>query len=198
MKQYNILMDENKIVNSNSDNEKQLDETKTFKKVMQYLIDLCFLILVNYIILFLIYPGVCLKGQLFSLSPSLNVNTIFLIFNVFDTIGRYGPNYIEPSKPTTKIMVFFRFLFLFTFSATAISYKTDFLGFFANSYFIIINMALLGLTNGFITSSIFTLGAQNVPDESLKGKAGGTLSFFLIVGIFSGSLLALFVMKNVI
>ena len=47
--------------------------------------------------------------------------------------------------------------------------------------------ALLAFTNGYITSSCFGNAPTLVEDE-LKGKAGSSISLFLICGIFMGSI----------
>ena len=44
----------------------------------------------------------------------------------------------------------------------------------------------LGITNGIGTSLILGFAPTLVPDE-LKGKAGSSISFFLITGIFIGT-----------
>ncbi len=54
------------------------------------------------------------------------------------------------------------------------------------SIFLILNVAILALTNGIGTTLCFGIAPNEVEDE-YKGLAGTSLSFFLIVGIFLGS-----------
>lgn len=48
---------------------------------------------------------------------------------------------------------------------------------------------LLAFTNGYITSSCFG-NAPTLVENELKGKAGSSISLFLILGIFGGSIYA--------
>ena len=54
------------------------------------------------------------------------------------------------------------------------------------SIFFIINDAFLGLTNGIGTTLCLGIAPTLVNDE-LKGKAGASVSFFMIVGICLGT-----------
>lgn len=49
-----------------------------------------------------------------------------------------------------------------------------------------INVAILGITNGMAGTLSFGLAARLSEDE-IKGQAGGSISFFTILGIFLGS-----------
>lgn len=59
-------------------------------------------------------------------------------------------------------------------------------------------MALMAITNGYFCSKCFYYGPQLVTSNSLKGKAALSTSFFLIAGIFAGTLFANFISKNLI
>jgi len=194
---YNLIEEDDQKINQNTEILPDKEKKSDFSRVIKMIVDLCFLLTLNYLLTFIVFPGVCIQGKLFSLSPALNGNTLMLIFNVCDTIGRYGPNIFSIGKNNISTIVFFRFIFVLTFSLIAISVNVSFLGFFGNSFFVIINMMLFSITNGYNTSIIFSTGPSLVSDD-LKGKAGSTLSFFLIVGIFSGTLYALFIIKNLI
>jgi hypothetical protein len=56
-------------------------------------------------------------------------------------------------------------------------------------------MILFAITNGYIASYSFIIAPKQVPEE-LRGKSGSSLSFFLIIGIFAGSLFATLIMQN--
>jgi hypothetical protein len=75
--------------------------------------------------------------------------------------------------------------------------KSDWISVNSLSYITIANMIIFAFTNGYMTSTCFSLAPEQVPNE-LKGKSGSSLSFFLIIGIFSGSLFATFVMQNLV
>lgn len=57
-------------------------------------------------------------------------------------------------------------------------------------FIVLIQIGLLALSNGFCTSVLFSNAPKEVP-EHLAGKAGSTMSFFLIFGIAMGSTYAI-------
>lgn len=57
--------------------------------------------------------------------------------------------------------------------------------------------AILGLTNGYLASMCFSYGPSLV-DDKYKGKAGSSISFFLIAGIFSGTIYALIITQKLL
>lgn len=62
---------------------------------------------------------------------------------------------------------------------------------------VIINTCFFAFSNGYLTSLAFTFAPQKVSEE-MKGKSGSSLSLFLLVGIFTGSLTATFVYQNLL
>ena len=58
-----------------------------------------------------------------------------------------------------------------------------------SSIFLIINVGLLAVTNGIGTSLCFGL-APSLVEDKLKGRAGGSVGFFNIFGIFLGTCIA--------
>lgn len=60
LKGYNILDNEEKI-NFQEDTK---DTSTDFTKVLKILLDLCFLIFVNYLVTFIVFPGVSIQGKL--------------------------------------------------------------------------------------------------------------------------------------
>lgn len=63
------------------------------------------------------------------------------------------------------------------------------------SVLVVINMIVFAFTNGYVSSISYSLAPEQV-HEDLKGSSGSSVSFFLIVGIFTGTLFATFAMKN--
>ena len=63
-------------------------------------------------------------------------------------------------------------------------------GFLTESWLPFVTMSLFALSNGYVTSSAFTLGPLSVKNK-FKEPVGFLLSFGLIFGISSGSFLAL-------
>ena len=83
-------------------------------------------------------------------------------------------------------------IYIITLSRLSLLIIVPFLHTFKNNDSIILNIiiliciAFLGITNGIGTSLILGFAPTLVPDE-LKGKAGSSVSFYLITGIFLGS-----------
>ena len=57
------------------------------------------------------------------------------------------------------------------------------------SILLIINVVILGMTNGIGAAMTFGLAAESAEDD-IKEQAGSSISFFSILGIFLGSCLA--------
>lgn len=55
----------------------------------------------------------------------------------------------------------------------------------------------MAVTNGYFASKCFFYGPQLV-DNDLKGRAASSTSFFLIAGIFTGTLFANFISQRLI
>ena len=132
------------------------------------------------------------------------MNTLIFIVNIFDTIGRYLPNYISFGKKSFLFFVYIRIIFLITYPlAIYFEYKQIWgvrIYFKQNTFvgvFTIINLVFFSIINGIDVSLAFILGISAVKDE-YKANAGSSLSFFLNVGIFSGSAFAMLVMKKLI
>ncbi len=49
------------------------------------------------------------------MSDGFRINTLITVFNVFDSIGRYLPNYLKVSKNQLSSLIFLRLLFLFSY-----------------------------------------------------------------------------------
>ena len=60
---------------------------------------------------------------------------------------------------------------------------------FNGTWFKFVNMALYALTNGFCSTCSMILGPGSAPD-SVKDKAGSTMSAALIIGIFCGQVVS--------
>ena len=116
------------------------------------------------------------------------MNTVLTIYNVFDTLGRYLVSKIKPTKSLAYISIVSRVVFLVTIPLNYFFCLKNYNLYFI-SIFLIINVALLALTNGIGTTICFGIAPTLVNNE-LKGQAGASVSFFTILGIFLGSVLA--------
>ena len=181
-----LPVDDGKLSVAETDVEKkELTFCEIFKKIWH--LDL--LVLYIYIVTFALFPNASINQKLFGLSPAFSSNSIILIYNSFDTIGRYLVSKVKPSKTLNMIVTFGRSILLFTLVFNY--YCQDGLewNITLTSILLIINVGLLAATNGIGTTLCFGLAPNEVEDE-YKGQAGTSVSFFLILGIFSGSCVA--------
>ena len=171
-----------------SENIIQLKEA-SFKHLFIKLWDLDLLMAYIYIVTFALFPNASVNQKLFELNEDYRSNTNILIYNVFDTIGRYLVAKVKPTKKLNMIVILGRSILLFTiifnyFCQDKLEWPIS-----LTSILLIINMALLALTNGIGTTLCFGIAPNEVENE-YKGQAGNSLSFFLIVGIFLGACVA--------
>ena len=186
---------ENQIKIQSENQIKNQTEEKKEKKILNFwelfirVWDLDLIVLYVYVVTFALFPNASINQKLFGLSPSLASNTIILIYNVFDTSGRYLVAALKQSKKLNMIIAFVRSILLFTLVFNY--YCQDGLEWNVNvtSVLLIINIILLASTNGIGVTMCFGLAPSQVEDE-YKGQAGTSISFFLIMGIFLGSCIA--------
>ena len=126
---------------------------------------------------------------MFNLTNDFKSNTIILIYNIFDTIGRYLVEKVNPTKKLNTTVILGRSILLFTLIFNSICQKTLLWNTTLTSILLIINVALLAGTNGIGTTLTFGIAPNEVENEN-KGQVGTSLSFFLIVGIFIGACIA--------
>lgn len=117
-------------------------------------------------------------------------------FNLFDTFGRYLPNWLTCNKFSLTIIIFSRCIFIFSFPITILIQRTT-ENFITLSFFILIQIALLALSNGYSTSLLSSLVIREVP-KHLIGRSGSTIALFKILGIALGSIYAIVVTKNLL
>ena len=175
--------------------EKQGEENETKKdKGLLYLImkilDINIMVVLCYTITIGLFPGACIRPNLFGLSPGWKVNTIIFLYNLFDTVGRKLVGYIKkPTKCHLITTTILRFLFLCSFPLVIYLEKYNHL----NTTFIgvlsALNTVLMALTNGIANNLCFSLAPEQVQGE-LKAKAGSSVSLCLAFGLFLGSFLA--------
>ena len=173
-------------------NEENQEKEASFKYLFFKLWDLDLLMAYIYIVTFALFPNASINQNLFELKScyfDYNLNTNILIYNVFDTIGRYLVAKVKPTKKLNMMVILGRSILLFTMIFNY--YCQDRLEWnnILTSILLIINMAILAATNGIGTTLCFGIAPNEVDDE-YKGQSGNSLSFFLIVGIFLGACVA--------
>ena len=165
----------------------------SFMDMFKLLYDLQLLCCFIYIVTFALYPGVCLMQNFYGMQ-TFGINTILFIYNIFDTIGRSLVSNVKPTKKLSYVVILGRGVLLFTLFFNYALDKRYNISSNVTSTLLVINVAILAITNGVGTSLCFGLAPASVKDE-LKGQAGSSISFFLILGIFLGSCLAFLSMK---
>jgi hypothetical protein len=157
----------------------------SFLELTKLLLDVNILTTVLYLITFSLFPGVCLKFKLYSLTGGFSSNTIVSLYNIFDTIGRSIVSYFQPTKLLIYIVVLSRIILLFilplNYYFECNNYDINF-----TSTILVISVILIAITNGFGSSLLFGIAPTLVPDF-IKGKAGSSISFYLMIGIFLGT-----------
>ena len=156
----------------------------SFLELTQLLLALNILTVVLYLITFSVFPGVCLGFRLYNLDKFKTI-TIITIYNVSDTLGRMLVSSFNPTKTITYIVILSRILLLIIMPIDYYYQKDSNL--FLTSTIFALCVIYCGITNGIGTSLVFALAPSLVPDH-IKGRAGSSISFYLIVGIFLGTL----------
>ena len=193
--QQNIIneqTEENQIIQQNEENNGITEDKNTssnskslfiilFKKIW----DLDILMVYIYIVTFALFPNASLCQELFNFGIYKS-NTIIIIYNTFDTIGRYLVKILPKKKIFNTIIILGRSVLLFTLVFNYYCQERLDVDLTITSILLMVNVALLALTNGIGTTLTFGIAPDIVEDE-YKGPAGTSVSFFLIVGIFLGS-----------
>ena len=194
--EFSITNIESLITNADNEIESELDTLKdtnnlngeiSFLNLTKLLLDINILTSLLYIGTFSLFPGCCTKYTIYKLTLGYNINTIGFIFNIFDTIGRSISSYFNPTKKLIYFVVLSRFIFLFVIPLNYYFHiEKDNNISFTSSIFVLF-LILLSITNGLGTSLVFSIAPTLVP-EYVKGKAGSSVSFYLILGIFLGTI----------
>ena len=167
--------------------QKELKLEPSFMYVFKKVWDLDVLACYAYIITFSIFPNACVGQKIFDIGQYNSV-TVIAIYNAFDTLGRLLVNKLTPTKRLNLIIGLGRTILIVTIIINYyIQEKHDVIGF--TSIFLIINDAILGITNGIAGTLSFGL-ASKISEDEIKGQVGSSISFFSILGIFLGSCLA--------
>jgi hypothetical protein len=176
----------------NSSDKIQTKGELTFGQIFRKIWSFDLLVFLNYIVTFAVYPGASINQKLFSLTGAFNSNTVIMIYNVFDTLGRMLVSKMKPTKQLNMIIILARTVLLFTIVFNYYCQDKLEWNIVTTSILLIINVSILAATNGIATTLCFGLAPNEVENE-YKGQAGSSVSLFLIMGIVGGSSLAFLV-----
>ena len=171
--------------NTNNNSNNKTNVCSAFMTIFKKIWDLNIIMVYIYIVTFSLFPNASISQNLFNLQE-YNSNTIIIIYNIFDTVGRYLVRVLPKTKLFNNIVCLGRSVLLFTLLFNFYMQEQMKMELTITSSLLILNVALLSLTNGIGTTLCFSI-APNVVEDEWKGLAGTSLSFFLIVGIFLGS-----------
>jgi hypothetical protein len=102
-------------------------------------------------------------------------------FNIFDFIGRASPGYMQLGKESTALSVVLRLVFVPMFIICVAPWKLV-----RHDFFPILFMALMSLTNGYLSSLCMMMAPQECePNERIT--AGTIMTFMLVFGIVMGA-----------
>lgn len=175
-------------ITSDKDSTKKQNIEMGFYEMFKVLRAIDLLGMYIYIVTASLYPNLMINLNLFNMENSYNINTILLLINICDTIGRYMVVKVNPTKILTSIVILSRTIIIGTCFLNFYLQKQD-VNINSTSIFVLFNIIALAITNGVGTSLCFRIAPTLVEDE-YKGQAGASISFFATLGTFLGTILA--------
>ena len=170
-------------------------EEITFSQLFKSLYEIDLLSCFIYIITFSLFPSVSISQRLFK-TGKYRAIIIITIYNVGDTFGRFIMSSIKFTRGLAYTIICGRSILVLTL---ILNFYCDMkLGVdpTVSSILLIIYVSILAITNGMGTTICLGLAPTMVPN-SMKGRAGSSVSFFNILGIFLGTCVA-FMTKYII
>lgn len=161
-----------------------------FGEVKFFVLTLC----LNYILSFISFPGIMSEKPIPSMTNDWKLVSMLATFNVFDVVGKNLAQYRSKyTKWTILGIVVSRVIYDILFVLQAIPTSNAVLN---AGWFGFLNIALFGLTNGFVTTALFIMGPE-VVDGPKKELAGFLSIFGLVTGLTAGGLVALPINKYI-
>ena len=167
----------------------------TFKQLFQKLYEIDLLSCYIYVITFTLFPAVSISQRLFKTGKYRQL-TIITTYNVGDTIGRSIISGCKFTKNLAYIIICGRSILVVTLILNFYFDMRMGLNPIASSILLLVNVTALAVTNGIGTTVCLGLAPTMVPGP-MKGRAGSSIGFFNIMGIFLGSCIA-FLSKYII
>ena len=185
-----VVETQTELVSEGETNEPKKEKTElSFMEMFKILRHIDLLGMYIYIITASLYPNACIRQNLFNMEEAYNVNTILIIINICDTIGRYLVVKVKPSKMLTMIVILSRTIFVVTLLLNYYLEQNGHGDIEFTSSFLLFNIICLAISNGVGTSLCFGIAPTLVEDE-YKGQAGASVSFFATFGTFTGTVIA--------
>lgn len=175
-------------INDISTSISETKKEKTFCEIFKILKDIDLLGMYIYIVTASLYPNAIINQHLYDIDERYNVNTILILINTFDTIGRYMTAKFKATKKLLYFVILSRTVLLFT---VLLNYywENDGKNLKFTGSFLLFNIFALAISNGIGTGLAFGMAPSLVEDEN-KGQAGASVSFFSTLGTCIGTTLA--------
>ena len=179
----------NELLKVESDIKPEIKEL-TFMEMFHILKYVDLLGMFIYIVTASLYPNAFISQQLYNINEKYNVNTILIIINTCDTIGRYLVSIIKPSIKIASIVILSRSVLIISVLLNYyLQKKENPASIELTGSLLLFNIIALAISNGVGTSLCFGIAPTLVEDE-YKGQAGASISFFATLGTFTGTILA--------
>ena len=176
-------------------NEPEKKEEITFKQLFKKLYEIDLLSCYIYIITFALFPSVSISQRLFK-TGRYRAITIITIYNIGDTIGRSISSGFKFTKLLAYIVIVGRSILVPTLILNFYFDMKMGLDPTISIILLLVNVIALSITNGIGTTVCLGLAPNMVPGH-MKGRAGSSIGFFNIFGIFTGTCVA-FMTKYII
>jgi len=171
--------------------ESQIDTQRDFKTMMTVFKEVKFyviLLIICYAQLIMCIPGLMLKKQITNMANHTKTTSMLIVFNLFfiagKKLGQYRQYY---NKHILALVILLRFMLVGFFYLQAINVQ---IGIFESVWFGYLNIALFGLSMGFVNVGLFILGPEKVKPHN-KEIAGFLSVLGANVGLILGAVLAL-------
>ena len=156
------------------------------KLVWQYF----FLVWLVFTVTFAMLTHVALATEIPEMDYTYFETLIILDYNFFDFLGRNFCALYMVKRVPLWICTFVSFVFWATFIMIASDAPSvDPAWLFSSAWFKFVNMALYAFSNGYVSTLCMIYGPAQTPGY-MKDRAGYLMSFGLVFGIFSGTVLA--------
>lgn len=186
-KEQLLVGDESEMSKEFTQPQGTVDET-SYKDLLKQIWVFLGLVFLNYVITFVVFPGVSIATEVEGLSYPWFVVLLVTTYNVFDALGRQAVSFYMLGKKVLIFATFGRLLFWMTTVMIAAAVPPPEI--FSGAWFIFLNMALFAFTNGYYSTHHMIYGPAQV-EGYLRDKAGSIMSTGLVSGIFTGSVMSL-------
>ncbi|EAS06842.2 equilibrative nucleoside transporter family protein (macronuclear) [Tetrahymena thermophila SB210] len=168
----------------------QIQSKPSFKSCLKSVRYIALFLFTNYVISFMLFPGVSIYQKRYSFIDSLAWSSLIMqiLFNLGDFFGKIVSSFHFYSSVLLYTLTILRGIFFYTFLMSAREPDNQF---FRNDYFAMVDIFIFGLTHGFVASGLMQIGAKKSSNLEEKNIISFILAFFFTLGLSAGTFLAL-------